>query len=658
MLELSVDALTDDPSQIESQLLARLPHAVGMAGNAHARLPSGEGGEDGEGGEGGEGGEDGSALIEGLLLQAELALGGWEAAGRPGSLQPLWPCLPLYAEGVRGGKARNQLEAERAVGGGDGARLGRGLAYRRQPHGVEPDELTNRSSLFDAGATVAVDAIALDALGQTAITAGGGMLCRWALGASTGPGQPTAQPAATPHGRTARISALALDAEGCIALAGFADGGVSCWLLGGDGSESASPPRPAGAMTTLQPSARLGGGGVRALTLCESGVAIGVWSDGQVASWAWAGGRPTGRPLGLISGAEPTSAGTSAAVSATAVAHDGQCTLVLTTLAVSSSVQLWTSSRSGAADALHLAQSYAGLHDAPVDAVALGSGVDGSGSEHGRGWRPNDTTLARQAASVAGGQIHIWKLADGRRLLSLTADAGWVYTALSVRGGCLLSGCANGVLGLHALSLSSGDPPLPLVDAKASAPAWLGGDGTMAEVGGQAVVKEAGAAAAAEAASVLQEQLEMLQRGANADEAERRLQAQKTPALTPAVPSAHPVGSAEVYIQASDRSAGAALASLELLSWGMDTPVGSARSTSDDGDGDYSDDAADYAASSLMMVMTPPMTPLATERSQDEMLPAEAEVVAEEVVVPAVGGDRGAPGRIDSRRAAQVVQRL
>ena len=109
----------------------------------------------------------------------------------------------------------------------------------------------------------------------------------------------------------------------------------------------------------------------------------------------------------------------------------------------------------------------------------------------------------------------------------------------------------------------------------------------------------------------LQQQLEFLQRGARATEAERELQAKKTPAAQ------LPRG------QLLDHSLPPSAPAFDLmLSWGLDTPAASERSGVGGGGRDAAGELSDEGEGGEdfeLIVMTPPLgSPLNTDRSQDD----------------------------------------
>ena len=623
--ELGASELSSElESQLASQLLARLPRHL------HS-----------------------SPLLDDLMLQAELALSS-QATAEGTVLRPLWPCLP--ASRRRGGEGGGGGGTK---GGGGGTRHGAAAAFLR-PLGA-PD-----------GACACISAIAVDALGRTVVCATPTVLKRWDVH--------TAEPMgdAVPHGHTGQgVVALTLDADGSIALAGGADGAVSCWH-----AEGAGGLRRAHAMTSLPvdlpalaaangESTSAGSRAVRALALSEGGVAMAIWSDGRVASWAWAGGRAT---LRAIAGGQlgPGSSSDSSLVRAAAIGHAPSSTGgALAALVHASSPHRFetVALQPGTTVTPPFARLYECAHPRPIDAIAVGSAGEAVGGGE----------AAWVVASASGSWLRLWSTRDGAPLASLAADAGWPFSSLSLRGSRLLSCSApQGVLGLHSIAASSqrateqcGSSPqggsgrpdgaAPGVvaagyglsvtkgggdgggDGRSRGGGGGGGDGGVGRgaVGGahkSAVGGGGGDGSASggvtltecprpskldegeqneeleaelpeeegmEAAAALQQQLEMLQRGAIAAQAERQLQAQKTaaPPIMSTVAAPTPVETPSTPLPA-----------LSLLSWGMDTPMGSGRSSAaSDGE---AGDAMSHAHGGLI-VITPPMTPLgATERSQ------------------------------------------
>lgn len=126
---------------------------------------------------------------------------------------------------------------------------------------------------------------------------------------------------------------------------------------------------------------------------------------------------------------------------------------------------------------------------------------------------------------------------------------------------------------------------------------------------------------AEQAAAALQQQLEQLHRGARATAAERDLQAKKMPSTSQPLFSSGGRRRGEEDATALS----AAEMPLEMLSWGLDTPVGSARAGARrrggaaDGADDELSGLSDEDEDELeLMVITPPLgSPLASMRSED-----------------------------------------
>ena len=589
---------------------------------------------------GGDAAPRGAALIEGLVLQAELALGSRAASGAA-TLRPLWPCLPTTA-----------------------------LTASQRSHTRHVAHPT--ADLEHATSADATSAVAIDAAGRSAVSAVRGSLCRWDVGRRERLGAVVSVHVDEDGSPAVRavVSSIALDAEGTIALVGCSDGAVSCWQAeahGGLRRAHAMTALPAASPAASQSAPSTDGEGtradddaaVRALALSEAGLAMAVWADRRVASWAWAGGKTTLRALGTLSSAAAANAapaeggggakrgghakdggakgggakgggakgggakgggakgedgstgGPSTSLAAAAIAYDaaGRRAVALASNRRSCVVEVWMVQAD--AHILQLVAQHAHLHARPVDAICLGAALAARRGGHA-------AALDRLAASASGTSLQVWSVADGVRLASLQADEGWPYASLSLRGvreeSHLLTGGAGGLLGLHAVGAAD---PARAAAASASSAA---GSAAGLEGGGSAGAGSAGSPSkrgggsssrasssrgggggggtapgtdraentmrtgrsdnmsARDAASALQAQLEMLQRGAAATQAERLLQANKR-TLTPAAPPlAERVDDAYDADDADARRPPLDTA-LDMLSWGLDTGRSGAEST-------------------------------------------------------------------------------
>ena len=512
-----------------------------------------------------------------------------------------------------------------------------------------------------------VGAVALDVVGRTALSAAAGNIRRWDVesGALLG--------GDVPHGHACEISALALDAEGTIALAGGVDGSVSCWEVERSGDRQGELCKQP--MLSLPPAedASHMPRSVLALALTETGLALAVRADGTSFSWAWAGGVGTLQSLSSVGDPlSPSGSTSTSAIAACAIAHDGGASLAAALVArVGSSevevVSMGGSGQLGMREHARCTQRYV-RHDGQVSAVAVCGhpAARAMGRQRGGVTATADSLLA---ASTSNSSVHVWRVSDGAPIVALCSEDGPLLSCVSFRGGHLLTGSGVGVLGLYLYSAST-----PAVDAGALADEFadgsqldgssqaseeLGGssgrravvmrresayvsyDGDWNEIvdgAGEEEMKKLGTAGAAEsktaqssaqpklqaadseearrfeaqeAAAELQQQLEFLQRGARATEAERELQAKKTPAAQ------LPRG------QLLDHSLPPSAPAFDLmLSWGLDTPAASERSGVGGGGRDAAGELSDEGEGGEdfeLIVMTPPLgSPLNTDRSQDD----------------------------------------
>jgi WD40 repeat protein len=390
-----------------------------------------------------------------------------------------------------------------------------------------------------------VTAIALDEVGRTAITSVGAFLARWDLQNAMQLGQQVQ------HGHCCNLSAVALDTEGEVALAGAIDGSVSCWNATEGGGLKKQP------MLSL-PST---GTAIRALAVTERGLGLSLDSKGLCGSWAWAAGEGKLQPLTLSFG-DP-----SRAMEACAIAYDdGAMTGALVVLSGAHCVEFFDLHDAQESTKYNCQYQYCG-HDSPIDAVALYGGSE---------------VLSSLAASVAQSNLHLWRSHDGTPIARLTMTDGPQLTCLSLRGDHLMSGTESGTLGLFALRES---PSAQKFDARPS---------------GSAVSVEAMHQEAQESADTFQQQWQHLQRRVDSIEGERVLQSsRKTPPAKGV--DATPMDS--------------------VLSWGLDSPLQSAREGSelDPAETDWSDDVDPREN---LFVMTPPMSsPIGSDRSNDDSTP-------------------------------------
>ena len=277
--------------------------------------------------------------------------------------------------------------------------------------------------LPDRSGTHCITALAVNAGGTHAISAAGGVLRRWDLHT----GGPTAEAL---HAHRAPVSALALDADGSVALTGAEDGSVCGWC-----ADATSLRR--------QPHTALPARGARvlALGLSQSGLAASLAADGTLQAWAWAGGAGTlrrsdsGCAEADKGGGGGGGEGEGAPLRAAALATSHGAGLALTVAAASCAVRVWqlsggasgSGAGAGAAVGPSLACEYVG--HAPQHAVAVAA-CEGF----------------PLAASTSGGDIHVWALRDGTPVARLLGE-GSPWTACALHGGALLTGAHAGVLG-------------------------------------------------------------------------------------------------------------------------------------------------------------------------------------------------------------------
>jgi hypothetical protein len=275
--------------------------------------------------------------------------------------------------------------------------------------------------LPDRSGTHCITALAVNAGGTHAISAAGGVLRRWDLHT----GGTTAEAL---HAHRAPVSALALDADGSVALTGAEDGSVCGWC-----ADAASLRR--------QPHTALPARGARvlALGLSQSGLAASLAADGTLQAWAWAGGAGTLRRsdsgCAEVDKGGGEGGGEGAPLRAAALATSHGAGLALTVAAASCAVRVWqlsggasgSGAGAGAAVGPSLACEYVG--HAPQHAVAVAA-CEGF----------------PLAASTSGGDIHVWALRDGTPVARLLGE-GSPWTACALHGGALLTGAHAGVLG-------------------------------------------------------------------------------------------------------------------------------------------------------------------------------------------------------------------
>ena len=444
-------------------------------------------------------------------------------------------------------------------------------AYRRHDMSVSRSQKVFQS----------VSAVALDRDGHTALSAADGVICQWKLG-----DRGWASAVSVAHGHEGELSSMRMDAEGSIALVGGHDGWVSVWML-----EDGLQKQPMLSVPANTFSNESNDASVLALELSESGMALALRADRSAIAWAWAGGPSSAHLLSTLTFDDARSDASSfpGYIAATIINGSGIAlpTVALVVRSGACRVEVLAlnkitadGSSQGAAAASHF-WPYSG-HEAPISAVSACNGVD---------------DLAPVAASVSGSDVHVWGVLDGRALWRLSSQDGPCLRCVALRCRYLMTGATNGVLGLYAASA----PSVRTDQGHA--------EGTDQQGHAPASPPTSRRDEAERAAASLQQQLEELNRGARATEAERELQAKKTPSI--------PQQQANGLLR--DEAAPASSMPLEMLTWGMDTPVASARESARRTGGPTDASELSDEDEPELMVITPPLgSPLASMRSQDD----------------------------------------